>query len=296
MGRIINYEIKTEYISRKISEFLKSQGYPEKCLTKLRHTEGALKIDGKVIHMNYKPSAEDSLLTVEIKEDESPSDIPPTDMALDILYEDEDILVINKEPFVPIHPSINNYENTLANAVAFYYEKQGKPFVYRCINRLDRDTTGITILAKHYLAAGILADSMKRREIHREYTAIVEGVPDPIEGTIDMPIARECESVIKRVVDFEKGERAVTHYKVTDTFRNRSKVVLNLETGRTHQIRVHMKAIGHPLLGDFLYNPEDKSSRRQALHAGKISFVHPVTKKEMTITAPMPEDMKLLID
>ena len=229
--------------------------------------------------------------------------IVPVSMPLSILYEDEDILVINKPADMPVHPSIGNYENTLANAVAWYFQQQNIPFVFRCINRLDRDTTGLLILAKNMLSGAILSDQMKKREIHRIYLAITEGKTDPA-GTINRPIGRADQSLILRQVDPDKGDPACTHYLQKcwhpKTFYpatlsvpqdGLSLVQLQLETGRTHQIRVHMTSIGHPLIGDTLYNPETALLARQALHSYRLAFTHPVTGVPLEFTSSLPADM-----
>ena len=215
--------------------------------------------------------------------------------ALDIVYEDEDILIINKPAGMPIHPSQGNYDNTLANACAWYFKEKDEPFVYRCINRLDRDTTGLLIIARHLYSASLLSAMMARREIHREYLALATGIV-PEDGTITAPIARKEGSTIERMVDFKHGEYACTHYRrlsITNTDPVYSLVALKLDTGRTHQIRVHMNYIGHPLPGDFLYNPDYSHISRQALHSHHLRFQHPITGEEMHFTAPVPEDMLL---
>ena len=163
--------------------------------------------------------------------------------------------------------------------------------VYRCINRLDRDTTGLLIVAKHLLSASILSDMVGKREIHREYLAIVKGIP-PENGTISAPIGRKKGSAILREVNFETGEPAVTHFARLEIRNGLSLVSLKLETGRTHQIRVHMGYIGCPLIGDYLYYPECSRISRQALHSHRLSFLHPITGKALSFTAPLPEDMK----
>jgi len=223
---------------------------------------------------------------------DSDSSIIPVPLPLDILYEDEDILVLNKPADMPVHPSAGNYENTLANGVAWYYKQQGKAFVYRCINRLDRDTTGVLVLAKNPLSGALLSAQMKHRQIRRTYLAIVQGIT-PEQETIDAPIGRAADSTIERQVDFTNGESAVTHYERLATYHSYSLIELHLETGRTHQIRVHMNYIGHPLPGDFLYNPDYSHISRQALHSHHLRFRHPITGEEMHFTAPVPEDMLL---
>ena len=159
-------------------------------------------------------------------------------LPLDILYEDEDILVLNKPADMPVHPSAGNYENTLANGVAWYYKQQGENFVYRCINRLDRDTTGVLVLAKNPLSGALLSAQMKQRQIRRTYLALTDGIP-PEKGTVSAPIARMDDSVITREVNWEHGETAVTHYERLAVSNGYSLVELHLDTGRTHQIRVH---------------------------------------------------------
>ncbi len=299
--RIIHYRIPNSYEGHKISEFLRNQGISTKSIIRL-------KSDVENVLLNDEPGfinrilKKDDRLTLCVKELESSKKIPPVDLPLSIIYEDEDILIVNKPANMPIHPSMNNYENTLGNAVAYYYMKKGEPFLYRCINRLDRDTTGLTILAKHYLSCGILYDEMESREIKRTYYAIVENrtvFDAPYAhrllqtGTIDLPLGRKPDSAIERMVDIKSGDKAITHYRVLATNDGLSLLELQLDTGRTHQIRVHMQAIGHPLIGDFLYNPKDTHMKRQALHAGKLSFRHPITKETLSFTAPVPQDMQV---
>ena len=168
--------------------------------------------------------------------------------------------------------------------------------VYRAINRLDRDTTGLLILARHSLSAAILSEMVKNRQIHREYLAVATGkVPE--SGVIDAPISRVDGSTIERCVDFDRGEAARTHYRSIfyDPVTNCSLVSLKLETGRTHQIRVHLKYLGHPLPGDFLYCPDFSLIRRQALHSHKLTFLHPLSGEEMCFLAPLPADMKAML-
>ena len=192
---------------------------------------------------------------------------------------------------MPVHPSQGHHENTLANALAYRFASRGEHFVFRAVNRLDRDTTGLLLIAKHKISGAFLSAMTAKKEIRREYLAIVSGKPEEY-GTIDLPIARKDGSTIERCIDMEHGEHAVTHYRCLD-YRDDldcSLVLLRLETRRTHQIRVHMKAIGHPLLGDFLYNPDYRFIGRQALHSYTVAFRHPITGEAMEFTAPMPED------
>ena len=293
MDRTINYQITEEADGLRIEQFLRHQGYSYQNITQLKKMPESILRNGVWEYMR-SPLATGDLLTVHIQENESSPNIPPVELPLSIIYEDEDILVVNKPAGMPIHPSLNNYENSLANGLMWYYTQQGKPFIFRCTNRLDRDTSGLTIVAKHYVSAGILSAMIANKAtsgITREYLAIVKGSVLPSEGMITAPLGRKEGSIIERCVDFEKGESAVTHYRVLDEKNGHSLVSLILETGRTHQIRIHMKYLGYPLIGDYLYNPDMEQIQRQALHAWKLSFVHPITGEKMQFTAPLPEDM-----
>lgn len=291
MNRAFTYHITEADEGSKIGEYLRKRGYSRHVIVHLKKTEKGILLNDEWAYVGQKLNAGDILKTFIIEE-ESSSQIVPSELPLDIIYEDDDLMVINKPADMPIHPSINNYENTLANALMWYFTQQGESFVYRCINRLDRDTTGLLIVAKNMLSGGILSDMSKKREIHREYLAIAEGMV-PEQGVIDAPIARKEESVIERCVDFEKGDRAVTHYWRLDYRNGYSLVRLKLETGRTHQIRVHMKYLGHPLTGDYLYNPDYRILDHQALHSWKLEFVHPVTGRLMRFEAEPPWPLEM---
>lgn len=293
MTRVLEYKITSQQNTMTIGAFLKSMGFSRQCIIALKKQEKGILLNGIWSYVNTQLTAGDTL-TLTLSDDNSSEKIPPVNLALNILFEDEDILVLNKPADMPIHPSLNNYENTLANAVAFYYDNQNIPFVFRCINRLDRDTTGVTMLAKNPFSAAILSEMVRNREIHREYMAIAEGIFTQKEGIVNAPIGRKEGSTIEREVNFETGEKAVTHYTVLKENHdlNCSLLKLWLETGRTHQIRVHMKHLGHPLLGDFLYNPNMTQIKRQALHSYSLTFNHPITKEPMQFTAPVPDDMQ----
>ncbi|MEY8336605.1 RluA family pseudouridine synthase [Lachnospiraceae bacterium 62-35] len=286
------YTITDKEYGLTVERFLLSIGYSRHLLIRIKQTPSGITVNGLPVYTSYILKAGD-LLTVLLKEETFSANIVPSPIPFDIIYEDDDILVINKEANIPIHPSQGNFSNTLANGAAWYFRQKGEPFVYRAVNRLDRDTTGLLILARHGLSACILSDSIARRTIHREYLAICDGLI-PWQGTVSAPIGRLCHSSIQRCVDFEHGEPAITHYhRISYNPKvNLSLVSLSLETGRTHQIRVHMKYIGHPLPGDFLYHPDYRLIARQALHSHRLSFCHPITKKELHFEAPLPDDMK----
>lgn len=290
MIRTLTYEIPAEYEGKKLLEYLRRMRYSAPIITHLKRTPRGILINGEwartsdLLHENDR-------LTIRIAENESSPNIVPVSLPLHILYEDKDVLVINKPAGMPIHPSQGNYDNTLANAVCYYFSQQGIPYVYRCITRLDRDTTGVLLLAKNMYSASVLSDDIKHREVHREYLAVAEGLL-PEEGMIDAPIARTPDSTIEREVNEKTGAPARTHYKLLHYENGWSLAALSLETGRTHQIRVHMKHIGHPLPGDFLYNPDTSVIKRQALHSYKLQFRHPISGDLLQFTAPLPDDMK----
>ena len=297
MKRIFEYQAEPEDSGIPIEKYLRDKGYSRHILAHLKRTERGICKNGEWAYTNQCLSPGDTL-TVTLIEDTASENIVPVSMPLSIVYEDEDLMVIDKPGDTPIHPSMNNHENTLANGIAWYFSSQGIPFVYRCINRLDRDTTGLLILAKHMYSAALLSQMSVKREIHREYLAIAAGsVPE--SGIIDAPIARKDGSAIARCVDFDCGEHAVTHFQKEGYRDGCSLVRLRLETGRTHQIRVHMRHIGHPLVGDFLYCadfPEyQKRMQRQALHSHHLHFIHPITGKEMRFTSPLPADMAWIL-
>ncbi len=299
MSRIFNYTIIKTESNMTIYSYLLKKGFSRQNITALKKIPESILVNGTWEYVKYKLK-ENDLLTVYVTEEVSSEKIVPVDIPLSIIYEDEDIIIINKPADMPIHPSLNNYDNTLANGVAFYYQQQNRHFVFRCMNRLDRDTTGLTIIAKHMVSAGMFSQMMVHRVIKREYLAIVHGTGLPSCGTINAPIARVDGSTIERCVDYQQGEHAITHYKVMEEYQNKTLLLLWLETGRTHQIRVHMKHLDHPLLGDFLYLPNDSTFplenniERQALHAYRLTFVHPITGESMEITAPIPNDMLTL--
>ncbi len=293
MIRKLEYLIEPAYAGSTVEYYLKSKGYSHGCIVHLKKTEAGIKRNGVWAYVNEKLETGDCLETVFVEEEAS-ENIVETEMALDIVYEDEDILVINKAADTPIHPSQGNYENSLANGVAHYFKEQGESFVFRCINRLDRDTTGLVVIAKNMLSGAVLSQAMVKREIHRTYLAVVKGVL-PDSGVINAPIGRKEGSTIERCVDYENGESAVTHYRCVKKNEKYSLAEIWLETGRTHQIRVHMNAIGHPLPGDFLYHNDQSEIGRQALHSWKLEFMHPIKGELMRFEQPLPEDMRKLL-
>lgn len=290
MNRNIDYIIDEDSAGLRVEQFLRRKRYSGQNLSEIKRMPKSILVNGVHYYMRQELSTGDHL-QVRICETQNSEKIPPTKLPLDIVYEDEDLLVLNKPAGMPIHPSLNNYTNSIANALAYYFQSQGKPFIFRCCNRLDRDTSGLTIVSKHLVSGSILSDMTKYREVHREYLAIARGSVTPSEGTIQAPLGRKEGTIIERTVDWEHGEDAVTHYKVVKEANGHSLVSLRLETGRTHQIRIHMKYLGYPLIGDYLYNPDMEYMTRQALHSHHMEFTHPITGEHMGFTAPLPEDM-----
>lgn len=294
MNRVLIYHIHETENGLRVEQYLRRRGYSRQNLVELKKMTDSILVNNIWYHLNEKLHADD-ILKVQIQERESSKQIPPIYLPLDIVYEDEDIIVLNKDAGMPIHPSLNNYTNSLANGLAWYFHEQGNPFVFRCTNRLDRDTSGLTVVAKHMLSSSILSGLAVRHEISREYLAIVKGSLFPKSGTISAPLSRKPGSIIERIVDYKCGEAAVTHYRAITEHNGHTLVSLQLETGRTHQIRIHMKHLGFPLIGDYLYNPDMEMIQRQALHSHRLAFPHPITGSTMEFIAPLPADMSKII-
>lgn len=221
-------------------------------------------------------------------------DIEPRPLPLSIVYEDPDILVIDKQWGILSHPVKTSPESTVANAVLFHWRSTGAKASFHPVTRLDRNTSGLMLIAKNKWAHHQLSEQSLRCKIHKEYIALVHGQLTSAVGTIDAPIARTPGSIITRRVAGD-GQKAVTHFQVTAEYRNASMLSLILETGRTHQIRVHLAYIGHPVIGDTLYGENSGLIPRQALHAAKVAFFHPRTKERLALSAPLPADMQQLI-
>ena len=276
-----------------LKELLKSHfQISDRLLAKLKNAQ-------KIFINGEKVSVRASLKTgdlVEVNLDflENNSNIVPTKMELDILFEDETMLIINKPAGVPVHPSMDHFEDSLSNGIRFYFDEIGLKRKIRPVNRLDKDTSGIVIFAKNEYVQECLVKQMKKNTFVKEYIAVCSGSFDCKAGTIDAPIARKEDSIIERCVS-EAGDKAVTHYEVLKNVNNYSVVKCILETGRTHQIRVHLAHIGHPLLGDTLYGTSSPLISRQALHAYKVKFIHPISLKSIELTAKSPNDIENII-
>ncbi|MDF2520510.1 MAG: RluA family pseudouridine synthase [Clostridia bacterium] len=293
MSIIKIYNIEKQHEGITIRGYLKDKlQYSRRSIIALKKNCG-VRLNGNISHMNMHLK-ENDVLEVELQDTES-ENILPEKMELDIVFEDESLIVLNKKADMPVHPTRRHLTGTLANGLAYKWQAEAEARKIRPINRLDKDTSGLVVFAKNAHIQHLLSFNVGKEEFRKEYIAIVHGQMEESEGTIDQPIAREEEWAMRRVVR-EDGYRSVTHFKTLAVYDDYSIVSLVLETGRTHQIRVHMSYIGHPLLGDILYGGETDLIGRQALHARKITMLHPITKKWHTFEAPVPEDMQKLLD
>ncbi len=286
MNKVIRLKIDNSLSGKTVkyilSDFL---GISGAIITQLKKADDGIMLNEERVFVTRIAQAGDELV---ISIYDGNSDICPSPLPIDIIFEDEDIIVLNKPRSMPTHPSRNHYKDTLANALMHYY--RGQKFTFRSVTRLDRDTSGIVLVAKNPLSGAILSESMKNGEIKKQYIAITDGVPEKEKERINAPIKRLQESIITRGVSPD-GKEAITDYEVIEKYGRKAVVRLFPITGRTHQLRVHMSYIGTPIYGDSLYGNAEKGSET-LLHCEKLYFIHPITKKEMLVEAPLPEDMK----
>ncbi|MBQ4160190.1 MAG: RluA family pseudouridine synthase [Clostridia bacterium] len=285
--RILTLTIPTEYDGVQIKSVLRKHfGLSSALITALKTADG-ITLNGVHANVTEKAHTGDTLV-LRIYETDS-ENIVATEMELDILYEDEDILAVNKPAGIPTHPSIRHYSDTLANGVRYYYKDL--PFTFRAVNRLDKDTSGIVLIAKNRFSSEALSKQIREKKIGKAYLAICCGALPAKDGIVNVPIARD-EGIIKRRID-EAGQYAETHYSVLAQAEAYTLVQAEPITGRTHQIRVHMAHLGAPLYADFLYGKEVPGSRTM-LHCSTLTFLHPLTKKKMRLSAPPSPDFELL--
>ena len=271
--------VTEKYTGTKIVDYLKREMQLSVSLVK-KVKFGGVFINGENVHMRALVTAGDTVTF--ILPEEASEGIRPIEMPLDIIYEDEYLIAVNKPSDMPTHPSRGNSLPTLAEGLMAYFKN--KKFVFRSINRLDRGTSGIVIVAKNAFVANKLSLEMKRGGFLKKYSAIVKGIPNPEEATIDAPIDRIEEGNIKRAV-IDGGKRAITDYKVIRTYNDGNSLLeITLHTGRTHQIRVHMSHIGHPLVGDFLYGECD-GYKNYFLHAKSIEISHPISGERLILNS-----------
>ena len=291
--KVINIEEGT-----KIREYLKTELGLSTRLIRSASIDKRIFVNDEVVKMNRILNIGE-VIKIDLAKDES-QDIAPEKMDIEVIYEDEDILVVNKKPFMVVHPTKNYQSGTLANGVINYFMESNQNCIVRLVSRLDMNTSGLIIIAKNQFAHGMLSKEMSDNNVEKRYLAIVHGNLEKESGTIDLPIYKPegIENGIRRVID-ERGQRSITHYKVIESFGDASLVECKLETGRTHQIRVHLSSIGHPIYGDTLYGfgeEEEDLIKRQALHAYALDFKSPRTGEMLELKSELPQDMKELIN
>ena len=286
---IVNDLTKYETVKQVLKEeFLMS----DRLITRLKLSKQIF-LDNQPTHINQKLEI-GNVITIDLDFEETCDNIVPIKMELDILYEDNGMLIVNKPPFMPVHPSMDHFEDSLSNSIKYYFNSIGLKRKIRPVNRLDKNTSGIVIFAKNEYIQECLVKQMKSGNLTKEYIALVDGIVNISNNVINAPIARKQDSIIERCVS-QDGDTAITAVKLIKTFNNYSLVKCNLKTGRTHQIRVHMSYISHPILGDDLYGQKSNLIDRQALHAYKVKFLHPIIKKKIEIVAKIPKDIEKLI-
>ncbi|EHJ01999.1 pseudouridine synthase, RluA family [Clostridium sp. DL-VIII] len=294
---ILEKQVENIEEGTKIREYLKKELGLSTRLIRSASIDKRIFVNNEVVKMNRILSSGETI-KIDLAKDES-QDIAPEKMDIDIVYEDEDILVVNKKPFMVVHPTKSYQSGTLANGVINYFMESGQNCIVRLVSRLDMNTSGLIIIAKNQFSHGMLSKEMSDNKVEKRYLAIVHGCMKEKQGTIDLPIYKPegIENGIKRIID-ERGQRSITHYKVVEEFSNSSLVECKLETGRTHQIRVHLSHLGHPIYGDVLYGygeEEEDLIKRQALHAYGLSFNSPRSGESLSLRAELPDDMKELI-
>lgn len=293
MDSKLTYYIDKNDEHTKIREYLKCKLNFSTRFIKKASIEKRIFVNGIPIKMNYVLQLNDKVEIDLFREEEQ--NIIPEKMDIAVVYEDQDIIVINKPPGIVVHPTRSYPTGTLANGLLYYFREKGEKCIVRLVSRLDMDTSGLILIGKNQFAHMSLARDMKLDTFEKGYLAVVKGNLEENSGTINLPIYRQ-EDNIRRVID-DRGQKSITHYEVIERFKDADLVKLNLETGRTHQIRVHLSSIGHPILGDTLYGDEDNTIiKRQALHAYYLAFPHPRTNKIISLSTDLPNDIKNLIN
>lgn len=289
--------ITDEQHGMPLLHYLKHElGFSSKLIKHLKFSPGGITVNGE--HATVRRVLLCGDLLELAFEDESSAPIAPIDLPIDILYEDDSIVVPSKPANMPTHPSHDHHYDTVANALAFRYTSTGIPFVFRPINRLDRNTSGLLLIARDRPTAGKLSAAMKEGKIRKTYLAVLDGELQDTEGVIDAPLHRTAESIIVREVcspDTPDADPALTKYRVLAAENGHTLVQAHPITGRTHQLRVHFAHIGHPITGDDLYGTPSQDIARHALHAYSLSFPHPSDSREITLTAPPTADFDALV-
>ena len=288
---IISYINEDENLTLK-EVLLDKLNFSVRSLSKMKRYK-TVKVNNQYIKPSEKINKGD---LIEVKIEEDMADFKSQNLDLPILYDDFDIIMVNKPPFMVVHPTKSHYENTVANGVTHHIMKNNEKVKVRFVNRLDMNTSGLVIVAKNPYAQFVLSSDMKEDKVEKMYIAIVKGVVKEDFGTINEPIYRPTDDSVKRIVH-EDGQPSVTHFEVVERLKDATVLKLKLETGRTHQIRVHLNHIGHGIIGDELFGYVDESLiNRQALHAFSLKFKQPRTREDLEFKAPLPKDMEELIE
>ena len=286
-------EHEDQRIDRYLTEMLpeQSRSFFQKLIR-----DGFVIVNHIIVKVNYRLKTGD-VIEIDIP-DAVPTEIVPENIPLDILYEDDDLLIVNKPKGMVVHPAVGHSTGTLVNAIMYHCQGnlsgingEIRPGI---VHRIDKDTTGSLIICKNDEAHRNIAEQIKEHSVTRRYVGVVAGTFSEESGTVEGAIGRHPNDRKRMTINEKNGKPAVTHYRVLQTLKGASFMEFELETGRTHQIRVHMKYIGHPLIGDFLYHPDFRQIDRQALHAARLSFLHPIKKEPLVFTAPLPPDMQAL--
>jgi len=288
----IEKNIPMTYVGEKIKTYLKESLDLSSRFLRNAALSKRIQINGKVVKLDYI-LREGDVLKISLVAKES-QDITPENIPLDIVYEDEALLVVNKSPNMVVHPTKSYTSGTLSNAVMYHYQSKGEKTIIRLVSRLDMNTSGLLVLAKNQFVHAKISKDMKEETYDKYYVAIVEGAFPKDMTLMDFPIYRDKEEPYRRVVD-PRGQQSLTKVQVLDEKNGYSVLLLQLLTGRTHQIRVHLSHLGYPILGDELYDGDLSLLSRQALHAVKLSFHHPVTDEKITVCANLPEDLSKVL-
>lgn len=291
----MNYTIDKDWNGKTVKSYLFGRlGLSRAQTVKLKADPCGILLDGRRVFVT-EVLTEGQTLTLALEDREPGEGIVPVPIPVEILYEDEWLAAVNKPPFMPTHPSLNHYADTLANALAYRYEQQGKPFVFRAVNRLDRDTSGVLLVSLDRHTSFLMSKLIAQRQADKLYVAVLDGETERDSGVIEKNIVRDRESIILRRTDETEGEYARTEFRVLARGAGHTLVEARPLTGRTHQLRVHFASIGHPVTGDTLYGAPSSKIGRQALHAYSLSFLHPITEERIKITAPLRKDISELI-
>ena len=293
--RRLELPITAELAGIKVDTLLKKRlGLSGTVVRRVKWLPEGILLDGVRVNTRVCP-VEGQVLSVQLSDPERRSGIVPAPGPIAIVFEDEDVIVLNKAPGLSVHPGPGHFSDTLGNFLLYYYDQSGQECDFHPVHRLDRGTSGLIVAAKHPHAQEVLKNQLHTEDFRREYLAVCEGTPSPAEGTIDAPLGPKPGSLVEQWVTPE-GKPARTHYRVLEEKKGRALLHLRLDTGRTHQIRVHMAHLGHPLTGDFLYGTEDHDLiPRPALHSAFLSFRHPVSGEKLNFSIPLPKDMEGLL-